>query len=125
ETGSVGWMFSSKGLITIEKSKTTEDQLMSIVLDAGADDIKSDDPDVFEVTTQPADFEKVKKALETAQIPAASAEVTMLPKTYVKLTGSAASQMLALMNALEDHDDVKNVYANFDIPKEIIEAASK
>jgi len=125
ETGSVGWMFSSKGLMTVEKSKATEDQLMTVALDAGAEDIQSEDPDVFEVTTQPADFEKVKKALETAQIPVASAEVTMLPKTYVKLTGASAGQMLSLMNALEDHDDVKNVYANFDIPKEIIEAASK
>ena len=70
-----------------------------------------------------ADFEKVKKALEAKQIPMLSAEVTMIPSTYVKLTGTAASQMLALMNALEEHDDVKNVYANFDIPKEIIENA--
>ncbi len=125
ETGSVGWMFSSKGLFAIEKSKTTEDALMTVALDAGAEDINSDDPDVFEVSTLPADFEKVKKALEAAKIPAVSAEVTMLPKTYVKLTGTAATQMLALMNALEDHDDVKNVYANFDIPKEIIESAAK
>src|SRR5689334_5304159 len=75
ETGSVGWMFSSKGLITIEKSKTTEEQLMTVALDAGAEDIKSDDPDVFEVSTPPADFEKVKKALEAAAIPVLSAEV--------------------------------------------------
>jgi YebC/PmpR family DNA-binding regulatory protein len=125
ETGSVGWMFSSKGLIAIEKSKATEEQLMTAALDAGAEDINSDDPDVFEISTLPADFEKVKKALEAAKIPMVSAEITMLPKTYVKLTGTAATQMLALMNALEDHDDVKNVYANFDIPKEIIESAAK
>ena len=125
ETGSVGWMFSSKGIIVIEKSKTTEDQLMTVALDAGAEDINSDDPDVFEVTCQPADFEKVKKALEAASIPMVSAEVTMLPKNYVKLAGAAATQMLTLMNDLEEHDDVKNVYANFDIPKEIIEASSK
>ncbi len=125
ETGSVGWVFASKGIFSIEKSKTTEDQLMTVALDAGAEDINSDDPDFFEVTTQPADFEKVKKALEAAKIPTVSAEVTMLPKTYVKLAGAAANQMLALMNDLEDHDDVKNVYANFDIPKEIIESITK
>ncbi len=124
ETGSVGWMFSSKGIFSIEKSKSTEDQLMNVALDAGAEDINSDDPDFFEVTTAPADFEKVKKALEAAAVPFASAQVTLLPKTYVKLAGSAANSVVSLMNELEDHDDVKNVYANFDIPKEIIENAS-
>ena len=125
ETGSVGWMFSAKGHLIVEKSATTEDQLMTVALDAGAEDIRSDDPDVFEVTSSPADFEKVKKAVEAAKIPIVSSEVTMLPKTYVKLTGAPAQQMLALMNDLEDHDDVKNVYANFDIPKEIIEASAR
>ncbi|MFA5975845.1 MAG: YebC/PmpR family DNA-binding transcriptional regulator [Elusimicrobiota bacterium] len=125
ETGSVGWVFSMKGILAVEKSKASEDQLMSLVLDAGAEDLTTDDPDVFEVTTQPADFEKVKKALEDNKIPTVTAEVTLLPKTYVKLTGTAAGQMMTLMNSLEDHDDVKNVYANFDIPKEIIEAAAK
>jgi YebC/PmpR family DNA-binding regulatory protein len=125
EQGSVGWVFASKGLLAVEKSKAQEDALMDLVLDAGADDLTSDDPDVFEVSTAPADFEKVKKALEAKQIPIAHGEVTMLPKTYVKLTGQAASQMLALMNELEEHDDVKNVYANFDIPKDIIENAVK
>jgi YebC/PmpR family DNA-binding regulatory protein len=125
ETGSVGWIFSNKGSLTVEKTKTSEDQLMTVALDAGAEDIQSEDPEVFEVTTPPADFEKVKKALEAAQIPTLSAEVTMLPKTLVKLTGAPAQQMLSLMNDLEDHDDVKNVYANFDIPKEIIESATQ
>lgn len=125
ETGSVGWVFSSKGLLSVEKSKTTEDQLMALVLDAGAEDISTEDAEVFEITTAPPDFEKVRKALEDNKIPPVSALVTLLPKTYVKLTGPAANQMLALMNDLEDHDDVKSVYANFDIPKEIMEAASK
>jgi YebC/PmpR family DNA-binding regulatory protein len=125
ETGSVNWVFSSKGYLNVEKAKTTEDQLMAVALDAGAEDIKSDDPEVFEITTEPHDFDKVKKAVEAAGIPVAGGEVTMLPKTYVKLTGAAATQMLALMNELEDHDDVKTVYANFDIPKEIIESASQ
>jgi YebC/PmpR family DNA-binding regulatory protein len=124
ETGSVGWMFKSKGSIVIEKSKANEDQLMGLVLDAGAEDLKTDDPDVYEVVTAPPDFEKVKKAVEAAAISMASADVTMVPSTFVKLTGTPATQMLALMNELEEHDDVKNVYANFDIPKEIIESAS-
>ena len=125
ETGSVNWIFSQKGYFNVEKSKATEDQLMAVALDAGAEDINSDDPDVFEITTEPRDFDKVKKALEAAGIPIASGEVTMVPKTFVKLEGAAAGQMLALMNDLEDHDDVKTVYANFDIPKEIIESAGK
>ena len=85
-----------EGLITVEKSKVDEDALMNIVLDAGAEDLNSDDPEIFEITMAPADFEKVKKALAEKNIPSASAEVTMLPKTYVKLTGSPAHQMLAL-----------------------------
>ena len=98
---------------------------MTVVLDAGAEDINSEDSEVFEVTAPPADFEKVKKALEAASIPVVSAEVTLLAKTHVKLAGDDAHQVISLMNELEEHDDVKNVYANFDIPKEIIEAASK
>ena len=125
ETGSVGWVFSSKGVIAVEKAKSPEDALIELALDAGAEDVLTEDPELYEITTPPADFEKVKKALETKQIPMVSGEVTMLPKTYVKLTGTAASQMMALMNALEEHDDVKNVYANFDIPKEIIENSVK
>jgi YebC/PmpR family DNA-binding regulatory protein len=123
ETGSVGWVFSTKGLISVEKTKAKEDALMELVLDAGAEDLLTEDPELFEVTTAPHDFERVKKALEAKQIPITHAEVTMVPKTYVKLTGSPASQMLALMTELEEHDDVKNVYANFDIPKDIIENA--
>ncbi len=125
ESGTVAWVFDSKGLITVEKSKTSEDQLMTVALDAGAEDIKSEDPDVFEIITPPTDFEKVKKALEGAQVPLASGDVTLVPKSYIKLVGADAERMLALMNALEDHDDVKNVYANFDIPKEILEASSQ
>lgn len=125
ETGCVGWMFSSKGVITIEKSKTTEDALLNVVLEAGAEDVKTEDPDVYEVLTQPADFEKVKQAMEQAKLVPDSAEVTLVPQNYVKLTGSPANQMLELMNELEEHDDVKTVYANFDIPKDVLENASK
>lgn len=125
EVGSVNWMFSSKGLITVEKAKADEETLMNLALDAGAEDMKTDDPELIEIVTLPADFEKVKKALEDHKTPTVTAEVTMLPQSYVKLTGATAGQMLALMNALEEHDDVKNLYANFDIPKELIEGAAK
>ena len=125
ETGCVGWMFSSKGLLSVEKSKADEEALLNLVLEAGAEDLKTEDPEYFEIITAPADFEKVKKALQDKQIPAVSAEVTLLPQSYVKLTGAPASQMMTLMNALEAHDDVKNVYANFDIPKEIMESATQ
>lgn len=118
ESGAVAWMFETKGLLTVEKDKATEDQLMALALDAGADDLKSEDPERFEITTPPAAFEKVKKALEDAKVALASAEVTLVPKSMIKLSGAPASQMVALLNELEDHDDVKTVYANADLPEE-------
>ena len=124
ETGSVGWMFAPKGIVVVEKSKADEEKLMTLALDAGADDVKSDDSEVFEITCAPGDLEKVRKAIADGGIAIASAEATMLPNTYVKLTGTAANQMIHLMNALEEHDDVKIVYANFDIPKDVMENAA-
>jgi len=120
ESGSVSWMFQKKGYLSIEKQKTDEDKLMSVALDAGAEDIRSDDPTIFEVITAPADFEKVKKAMTDAGLTPSFAEVTFLPQTYIRLEGKEAEQMLRLMEALEDHDDVQNVYANFDIPDEVM-----
>jgi len=125
ETGCVGWMFANKAVITVEKSKTEEEKLMNIALEAGADDIKSEDPHLFEIISAPNHLETIKKALEAQKIPVASAEVTMVPANYIKLNGAAATQMMALMDALEEHDDVKTVYANFDIPDELMENASK
>jgi YebC/PmpR family DNA-binding regulatory protein len=125
ESGCVNWMFSQKGLFAVEKNKVSEDDLLGWVLDAGAEDVKTDDSEIFEVITAPSDFEKVKKVLADHKVPAVTSEITMLPQTYVKMAGAAASQMMSLMNDLEEHDDVKNVYANFDIPKEIMESASK
>jgi len=125
EVGAVGWMFEQKGILVVEKLKSTEEQLMSVALDAGADDIKTDDPEHFEVLTSPSDFPKVKKALEDQKIPITSSEVTLVPKNYVKLIGDTALQMIKLMDDLEDHDDVKTVHANFDIAKEILEAHTK
>ncbi len=122
ETGCVSWMFNKKGYIVVGRDRADEEKLLSLALEAGAEDMQTED-DNFVITTAPADFEKVKKALEDAGVVLSAAEVTMLPQTYVKLEGKEATQMLKLMEALEDNDDVQNVYANFDIPDEILNAA--
>jgi Uncharacterized conserved protein len=93
---------------------------MSLALELGAEDFKSDDEDNYEIITSPQNFEQIKQELEK-KYKLQQAEITMLPKTYIKLEGKQAEQILQLMDALEDHDDVKNVYANFDVPKEIME----
>jgi len=122
ENGCVSWMFHKKGYLVVSKAKADEEKLMGIALDAGAEDMQGDE-DTFEITTAPADFDKVKKALDGAGIATEVAEVTMVPQTYVKLEGQKeAAQMLRLMEALEDNDDVQNVYANFDIPDEVMAA---
>jgi len=120
ESGAVSWMFDRKGLIAIEKSQIDEDALMSLTLDAGAEDLLSDDPSNFEVVCDPADFENVKKAVSDANITAIFSDISFIPQTSVALEGKAAGQMLRLMDLLEDHDDVQNVYANFDIPDEVL-----
>jgi len=125
ENGCVNWMFSQKGYIAVSKNKVSEDKLMEVVLDAGAEDLKTDDESVFEIITLPKNFEKVKQVLKENKIEIDSSEITFLPQTYIKLTGKNAEQMMTLMEALEDHDDVQNVYANFDIPHEIIDAIEK
>ena len=117
EAGSVSWMFSKKGSIVIDKNAVTEDKLMEVALEAGADDIQEDSGN-FEVLTTPAAFEKVTTALQSNQIPVISSEVAMVPQTWVKLTGKEAQQVLRLVEALEDHDDVQKVWANFDIAEE-------
>ena len=115
EAGCVSWVFNKKGYIVVEKTHADEEKLMGLVLEAGAEDLRTDEKN-FEVITSPDDFEKVKKVLENNKLPFALAEVTMVPQNYVKLDGKAAEQMLKLMEALEDHDDVQKVHANFDIP---------
>jgi YebC/PmpR family DNA-binding regulatory protein len=122
EAGSVGWMFHRKGQIVVPKGQTTEEKLMGIVLDGGAEDLR-DDGSSWEVVTPPEAFETVRDALAAAGIKPATAELAMLPQNYVKLTGAAAQQMLKLVEALEDHDDVQHVYANFDIDEKEIQAA--
>lgn len=122
--GAVSRFFHKKGLIIIERSKIEEDKLMDIVLNAGAEDMKTEDK-IYEITTDPKDFENVKKALDDNKIECQLAEVTMVPTMTVKVTGDHARQVLALVDALEDYEDVQNVYANFDIPDEILEQTKK
>ncbi|MDD5561435.1 MAG: YebC/PmpR family DNA-binding transcriptional regulator [Candidatus Omnitrophica bacterium] len=123
--GSVSWMFTQKGYISVAKDKVKEDELMNIVLDAGAEDMKHED-NVYEIYTSVQDLEKVKQALQDKGIKWEDAELTMIPSSTVKLTGNEARQVLALVEALEEHDDVQQVYANFDIPDEIMnEVASE
>jgi YebC/PmpR family DNA-binding regulatory protein len=122
EAGAVGWMFHRKGEIVVPKEQATEDKMMDIVLEAGADDLK-DDGSGWYVTTPPESLDKVKEALTKAGITPDSAEVGMVPQNYIKLTGAQATQMVRLIEALEEHDDVQHVYANFDIDESEIQAA--
>jgi YebC/PmpR family DNA-binding regulatory protein len=121
ESGCVAWMFAKKGLLQIEAAKADEEKLLSIALEAGAEDMRREES-LFEVTTAPADFERVREALAKAGIPTASAEVTMVPQNTLRVEGKQAQQMLQLMEDLEEHDDAQHVYANFDIPEEVMAA---
>ncbi len=123
ESGSVRFMFSKKGLIAIEKSAATEEQLMDIVLEHGGEDL-NDEGDTWEVITEPASFEAVVAAIKAAGIPTVMSEVTMVASTYTKLEGSAANQMIRLLETLEDCDDTQNVYSNFDMDAEQMEHAA-
>jgi YebC/PmpR family DNA-binding regulatory protein len=114
ETGCVGWMFDRKGYFVIEKSATDEEKLFEAALSAGADDMR-EDGDNFEILTSPENFEAVRTALESDNIPTIAGEVSMMPQNYVKLEGKSAQTMLKLMEALEDHEDIQNVWSNFDI----------
>ncbi len=118
--GSVAWQFAKKGFIVVKKEAADEEKLMSIALDAGASDFSAD-KDSYEITTEPQDFEKVKKALGDAKILQETAEITMIPSATVKLTGNDAKSVLGLVEALEDNEDVQHVYANFDIPDEVLQ----
>jgi YebC/PmpR family DNA-binding regulatory protein len=123
ESGCVAFLFEKKGYIQVEASKVEEDRLLSVALEAGAEDLLREES-VFAVTTAPKDFERVRDAIVKAGIPVHSAEITKLPKTTLRLEGKPAEQTLRLMEELEEHDDVQHVYANFDIPEEIMAAMS-
>jgi len=122
EGGSVGWMFKKKGVLHFEKSKVNEDQLMADAIDAGAEDISTEES-LITVETAPDKFEQVKNALSAKKYEPATAEITMVPSNTIKLDGEDARKVLKLVDALEENDDVQKVHANFDIPDEIITAA--
>jgi YebC/PmpR family DNA-binding regulatory protein len=121
-SNSVAWMFSKKGLIVVEKAKADEEKLLNTALEAGADDMQ-DDGATWEVLSDPSAFESVRDAVKALGIEPASAQVAMLPQNYVKLEGKEATQMIKLMEALDEHEDVKQVWSNFDIEEKEIEAS--
>lgn len=121
EQGSVAWMFERKSQIIVEKEKATEDQLMDLVLESGAEDLR-DSGDSWEIISDPASHEAVLDALQKAKLETVSAEVAMVPKNLMKLEGKSAQGMMKLTDALEEHDDVQNVYSNFDVDEEEVAA---
>ncbi|MDZ7373348.1 MAG: YebC/PmpR family DNA-binding transcriptional regulator [candidate division KSB1 bacterium] len=120
EQGSVAWMFERKGVVSVPKDGHTEEELLAIVLDAGVEDIREVE-DGFELVSAPEDLEAVKRALDQAGISYESAEITMYPKSTVRVEGKEARQVLALLEALEEHDDVQQVFANFDIDESVMQ----
>ena len=123
ENGCVAWMFDKKGSLLVNKSDIDEDALMELALEAGADDVREEEHE-FEVITSPGAFETVRRAIEQRGIKLLSASIGMIPQNTVQLEAARAEQMIKLMEKLEDNDDVQNVYANFDIPDEIMEKLS-
>ncbi len=119
---SVAWMFHKKGYIVVGKAAADEEKLLTVTLDAGADDVR-DDGESWEVLSEPTSFEAVRDAVKGLGIEPATAQVAMLPQNYVKLQGKDASHMVKLMDVLEDHDDVQHVWSNFDIEEKEIEAS--
>ncbi len=122
--GSVNWLFKKKGLITVAKTTVEEDKLMGVALEAGAEDMTTEE-EAYSVICEPHDFENVKKVLEAAEIAVQTADLTMIPDNTVKLEGSNARQVLNLIEDLEDNDDVQNVYANFDIADDVFDEIEK
>jgi len=122
-SGCVNWMFSKKGLITVNTAETDEEQLFEIALNAGADDMQNTG-NVYEITCDPAAYEKLKEALKEREIPTQVAEISMVPQNTIPINDPAtAKKIISLMEGFEDHDDVQNTYANFDIPDEILSEA--
>ena len=121
--GAVSWMFQKRGLITVERAGIDEDRVMEVALEGGAEDVR-EAGDILEVVTAPEQFDRVKEALDAAKIAAASAEVTSIPSSTVAISGKPAEQMVRLLEAVEDHDDVQNVSSNMDIAAEELERLS-
>ena len=120
ESGSVAWMFNKKGTITVDAGARSEDEMLEIALEAGADDMQTEDGS-YQIYTTPENFHAVLDAIKAKGIEPAAAEVAMVPQNYIHLEGSQATQMLKLYEALDDQEDVQNVYANFDIDEQILE----
>jgi YebC/PmpR family DNA-binding regulatory protein len=120
ESGCVAWMFDRTGLIKIPRDKYDEDELFMLAVEAGADDMKNEDSEYFEIYTDFELLDEVRTALSEKKISIASAERTMIPKNFVELDGKQAEQMLRLMDVLDEHDDVQDIYANFDIDDEVM-----
>ncbi|MGI6459315.1 MAG: YebC/PmpR family DNA-binding transcriptional regulator [Candidatus Hydrogenedentales bacterium] len=123
ENGAVVWNFEQKGSIAVERGSMTEEQIFDKAIEAGAEDVDTDSDDVFIIFTEPHDLHAVATALEEMGLPAKSVELTMIPKTTVQVEGDAVSTVLKLMEALEEHDDMQNLFANFDISDEAMAAA--
>ena len=123
ESGSVRFMFHKKGLIAVEKDAATEEQLMDIVLEHGGEDL-NDEGDTWEIISEPANYETVAAAIKAAGIPTVMSEITMVADTYTRLEGAPANQMIRLLEVLEDCDDAQNVYSNFDMDSDQMEAAA-
>ena len=121
QTGCVGWLFVRKAILKIEKEKIDEESLFSLILEAGAEDLKTEENE-YEVITNPQDLEKIKKVLEEKGINISETSLAMLPKSTIKLEGKDAENLLKLMDGLEDDENVQNVYSNFDIADEVIDA---
>ncbi len=124
EAGSCSWLFERKGIILVPKEED-EEKVFSLAIEAGAEDVRTDDPDNYEIITVPTDLEDVRRAFEEEGVKIASADLTLLPKTTVRVEGKEAMTLLKLLEMLEDLDDVQKVYANFDIPDEILATASQ
>ncbi len=120
EAGSVAWQFEKKGLIQVPVEGVDEEEVLTIAIDAGAEDLRRDDG-FYEITTAPDQLEQVRRVLEEKGVPLESASLTMHPTTTIKVEGKEAEQLLKLLDALEEHDDVQNVYSNFDIDMELLE----
>jgi YebC/PmpR family DNA-binding regulatory protein len=120
EAGSVSWMFHKKGSIVVPKAKAKEDDLMNIVLENGGEDL-NDDGENWEIITDPGAYESVLEAVKKSGVEVAHSEVGMVPQNYIKLEGAAANQMIRLLEAIEDHDDVQNVFSNFDVDQKQLE----
>lgn len=121
--GSVRFQFEKKGYFAVEKSAVGEDKLMEIALEAGADDLQTDDPEIYEIYTTPESFEAVRQALESSKIPTVEGKLDMIPSTWVTVDEQKSKQIMRLLELLDDHDDSQNVWSNFDIPAEMMETA--